>query len=925
MPFFRGVYNPYDVLPTMPSVSTFSIGDRVQTPTGDEGLVTRTDSRRSYVLVTSHYDYIHVKIIFNDHLKPVDPWREALVEGTVVELRIMRGWYHCHVDSVSEDTLVLNPVFTHALITVPRNTLRIKRTHLTFPRWTVRPYPTSVKCAETTYPCYGTTEHYYIVDTRAGRAYLPKNDCTPIVYSDPPAVSLGTLRDNTDIPACCLNQLHYETILDIMLQSRHNTCASGVNALLECTHAFHTYRHWSSTSIAFEVENAFRINDDVYMKELLDICSAYHIANRSQRLEQRLRARKLVSVTCNTDTAVEITLYWNGIAPRAATMLSARDLFLRLKSSPRRAIRLCDPYATPMEHAFLYPYQVATLKNMFTLEDTNTSELFTYGVNGHKCNDYTGVMSPTRWHGGGFLSADVGLGKTIMMCALMLARPMETLIVVPPTLLSHWQDKLKHYGLPFTLFHGKAIKAVATVRQVKDLSKLVKHGQISQRLINKLTELYAMDPRRITDDTLRRIRRRHKRCHRRAATACRRHCILTTPGIVRNHWAKFIFASRVVIDEAHQFKSTTTATVRYLHHICSHSMWCITATPQSPIQRAQLLNVFPGKLVQNMSHEDVQRVERVTLRLSRDKLEKMGAIRAITVQEETVLCDRPSLYENQWARVLAHIMAIPDSNKRQKRMLIGDMQRMCIHTSCLPLYKYGTRVDVDTATFDNISHMFKFNDKDRVRVMQTIASLDTCAICLEQYERPTITSCGHVYCRDCVAKLKQHTVNCPQCRQPVTQYIELVDTVDSVNRVTHLGQVYRVPEIPPEEGSKVKCIENILKKGPAVICSKHTSVVRYLAKRLDLPAITGKTTQVGRVKALQMFEEQGALLITEKSAGVGLCLQRAHHLIFVEPNMKNKSQVVGRIKRLGQTKNIKLWTLVYKNTVDDNDYEEILL
>jgi SNF2 family DNA or RNA helicase len=93
-------------------------------------------------------------------------------------------------------------------------------------------------------------------------------------------------------------------------------------------------------------------------------------------------------------------------------------------------------------------------------------------------------------------------------------------------------------------------------------------------------------------------------------------------------------------------------------------------------------------------------------------------------------------------------------------------------------------------------------------------------------------------------------------------------------------------------------------------------VIRYLAKRFNLPAITGKTTQAARVKALKTFERDGALLITEKSAGVGLCLQRAHHLVFVENNMKNKEQVIGRIKRIGQTHPIKLWTLVCKHTAN---------
>ena len=343
-------------------------------------------------------------------------------------------------------------------------------------------------------------------------------------------------------------------------------------------------------------------------------------------------------------------------------------------------------------------------------------------------------------------------------------------------------------------------------------------------------------------------------------------------------------------------------------------LWCITATPQSPIQQAQLLNIYPGPQIQNMSDLDIAQMKRITLELSRPRLESIGQLNKIDVREETIMCEPTSIYASRYS--IYETLRTELMNTRDIRRLEEDLERMCVHTSCVPLYRYGTRIDVDTATFDNITKMFEFGDNDQKRVQETIANLDTCALCLEQYERPTITSCGHVYCRECVTQLQKHTNKCPQCREPIKQFVELVDKTDDVNRVTHLGQVYRVPTITPEEGEKVQHIERILKQGPTVVCSKYTSVIRYLAKRLNLPAITGKSTQAARVKALKMFERDGALLITEKSAGVGLCLQRAHNLVFVENNMKNKEQVIGRIKRIGQTHPIKLWTLVCKSKTD---------
>tara|TARA_B100001250_G_scaffold332539_1_gene297965 strand:+ start:542 stop:3307 length:2766 start_codon:yes stop_codon:yes gene_type:complete len=899
------------------------VGARVQTSTGAEGIVTESGSPTSIVMMTSLQEYNRMRVFTNQYLKPIDPWRDALEKGNVVEYRILNGWYHCHVYSVSETELVLTPVLSHTLFSVSKNSVRIKQSCLQCRPWNVRNYPTHVRCSDTLYACYGTTRAHYIVDTRAGRAYFPKQDCTAVERSHPTPIHIGTLHEPCDIPKECIEQLHYETILELLQQSESNECAIGLRALDCDRYTYQTYRHWSAGAIAQQLEMSMQLNDAEFIQELLDIAGLYNIANRSQRLEQALRARSLVNIhTAAEGDGVRLDVYWNGFTPRPHTMLAARDVFRRLQSRMRPEVSLSDPYGPPRKHLFLHPYQTRTLENMCHLEDCNLSELFTYKVNGAKCNDYMGVSRPLHTHGGGYLSADVGLGKTVIMCALMLERPMPTLVVVPPTLINHWEQLCKRYGIFTSVCHGTRGLPTTTVRQVKEYSKKIKSGYRSRSLIRKLTELYVMDRTLTTDTILQRVRKKHLKCHHRALAASQSHCILTTPGTLRNQWSKFIFVHRIVLDEAHIYKSSKTVTVRAIHTICPNTIWCITATPQTHIQQAQLLNVYPGAHIQNLSDQDMQQIERITLRLSRDTLEANGQLQTIPMTEETVICEPTSVYAARYEHYRATLEQAYDDHtfdNREFKRILEDLERMCIHTSCVPIHRYGTRIDVDTATFDNITKMFNFDAKHQKRVKETIAALDTCALCLEQYERPTITSCGHVYCRECVTQLQKHTNKCPQCREPVHQFVELVDTSDDIHRITHMGQVYQVPTIAPEEGNKVKQIETILKQGSTVVCSKYTSVIRYLAKRFDMPAITGKTTQVGRVKALEAFEKNGVLLITEKSAGVGLCLQRAHNLVFVEPNMKNKEQVVGRIKRLGQTHPIKLWTLVCKDTIDERE------
>jgi len=848
-----------------------------------------------------------VKIVPKQHVRRAD-WTPDV--GDAVDVRIYHAWYPCHVHAVGE-RLTLQPVFTHVLFDVPVS--RCRKAYFQLPQWTARVYPSHVINLNTVFACYGVTQDHYIVDTQQGRAYLPKQVCQPYTHDYPEPKLLGSIEEPCEFPAVVTDQLHHESLLDLLTYSSLHNDSNALRVMDRDRHHTHTYRHWCAGSVALQLEMCLQLNDAQYVQELIDITSSYSVANRSQRLVHALAARELVTLRARrSGSNVTFDIFWNGLHPRPHTMLVARQVFRRITTTERVAPAVIEPYGGNMHHKFLHDFQTQTLVNMIELENSNIAELFTYKTNEHKCNDYTGVSAPVWSHGGGYLSADVGLGKTVMMIALMLTHPVHTLVVAPPSLLQQWKDECHKYGIMATVWHTKK-REVVTVRHVKRLARVSAVG--CPALTRTMAQFYALNNLNTTCNALRKVRVKHRKCHLRACAMAERHCVITTPSFFRRNWKEFLHISRVVIDEAHLFKSSNTLTVRGIHDLAPAYLWCITATPPPPLLQAQLLNIYPGTRIQNLSAKDKALVETVTLRLSRDVLETRGLLDTLEVEEITLHCDPTHAYAKQYLKYRG--IAFQGVGTKELKRMLDDLEKMCVHTSCVPLHRYGTRIDVDKTTMDNVVETFGFDANAVARVKETIANMDTCALCLESYERPTITSCGHVFCRDCVTQLKKHTNKCPHCRQPVNNYLELVDQTDDVHRVTHGGVLYQVPKLVEEEGDKVQTIRTLIAKGNTVVCSKHTSVIRYLQKELGAPAITGKSSPEQRTKALETFHQEGVLLITERSAGVGLCLQKANTLVFVEKNMQNRQQVLGRIKRLGQRRKIKVYTLVAMDSVEE--------
>lgn len=91
----------------------------------------------------------------------------------------------------------------------------------------------------------------------------------------------------------------------------------------------------------------------------------------------------------------------------------------------------------------------------------------------------------------------------------------------------------------------------------------------------------------------------------------------------------------------------------------------------------------------------------------------------------------------------------------------------------------GQRADLQTVTstpeivalVEEVSETFQrmVAIHERIREVSRRTAEAACPVCLEKFRDPEATPCGHVFCRECLAKwLKTHSA-CPSCRRDVQQ------------------------------------------------------------------------------------------------------------------------------------------------------------
>ena len=265
-----------------------------------------------------------------------------------------------------------------------------------------------------------------------------------------------------------------ETLLEVIVNANpithENPLPRALQYLMDETFAMHTFRPWSPQIIGDHFDLAVQLGDPAYVQQLLDIALNYVYANQSHRLAIRLRSRKLIGVTTKIveNNMIAFRITWNHHIPRASTMSSTRAVFRALETETKTINTTARSLRSIQRHASVPK----------TLPGCHVGEHVQARSNEHFQTIHLqgGGITVQRLHGRVRYHV---VPRGWMSCGRRRSRenshdlrphsenPALTLIVVPVSLLAHWEQECKLRGLMTRVSHGRRVIKCPTFKAIK--------------------------------------------------------------------------------------------------------------------------------------------------------------------------------------------------------------------------------------------------------------------------------------------------------------------------------------------------------------------------------------------------------------------------------------------------------------------------
>ncbi|CAL5222943.1 g5380 [Coccomyxa viridis] len=220
-----------------------------------------------------------------------------------------------------------------------------------------------------------------------------------------------------------------------------------------------------------------------------------------------------------------------------------------------------------------------------------------------------------------------------------------------------------------------------------------------------------------------------------------------------------------------------------------------------------------------------------------------------------------------------------------------------------------------------------------------IASDEECSVCLNAFERPTITPCSHWFCRECIlAEAEEHHI-CPRCRTDIAAEglrEGVMPGDDEVIGQAGHAQKQQFTLFESKLNVLLKELAAMRERDPAakaLIFTQFSSTLTWLGHRLQQEGYGYRTISGGmalkkRAKAIEAFQKDPpttVFLLSMRSGAVGINLTAANHVFLMEPafNPALEDQAVGRAHRMGQTRPVTVKKFYIKGSVEERIMEII--
>ncbi|KAF5022345.1 hypothetical protein F66182_5594 [Fusarium sp. NRRL 66182] len=514
---------------------------------------------------------------------------------------------------------------------------------------------------------------------------------------------------------------------------------------------------------------------------------------------------------------------------------------------------------------------------------------------------------------GGILADDMGLGKTLQVISLILTGGRgPTLIVAPVSVMSNWSLQIKRHVLPdkqpsMLIYHGG--ERLDAQRLASFDIVITSYGRLAK-------ERDAATPRALTSERIK--------------------------------WR------RVVLDEGHTIRNARTKVAQAACEINAESRWVLTGTPivnsvkdlhsivrflhitggieQPEIFNAKITRKLDSgdaageRLLQALMHDLCLRRKKDMKFVHLNLPPKKEYIRKIPFRKDEkrkydALLDEARGELEQWQAA---------SQAGQKGRFQNVLERLLrLRQVCNHWTLCKGRVN-DILNLLDEHEVVPLNDKNRGLLQDAlrlyIESQEDCAICYDTPTEPVITTCKHVFCRNCIVRAIQIQHKCPLCR----------------NKLGETGLLEPAPEDDggdvagfdaESQSSKTEAMLQILRAtlrneaSKVVIFSQWTSFLNIIEVQLKAEGI-GYTRIDGSMKAdkrdsaiyaLDNDPSTRVMLASLAVCSVGLNLVAADTVILSDswwaPAIED--QAIDRVHRLGQTRETTVFRLIMEGSVEE--------
>lgn len=223
---------------------------------------------------------------------------------------------------------------------------------------------------------------------------------------------------------------------------------------------------------------------------------------------------------------------------------------------------------------------------------------------------------------------------------------------------------------------------------------------------------------------------------------------------------------------------------------------------------------------------------------------------------------------------------------------------------------------------------------------------DECPVCLIELEEEVgLTTCGHVYCWDCLVNIQKNQRRCCFCKEDLNP--GNIHKVNRVNKETN-EEEEEIPEHPEEielkeniqkHGTKIAHILKFIKECDEQIIlfsqwNKLLMSVESKLKESDISVASCRGNVHQKTSSIREFSKENSnvkvISLSSESAPSGINLTAASVIIFIEPVYSDsmekineiEEQAIGRAQRLGQTKPVRVIRFLVKNTVEEEIYND---